>query len=107
MEAAGHYHRPVTASGVLPSAWEVVGQAHTCPTRLDPTYAQLTCVRGCGTFRERSREIAPRVAWTVRARRRTGRDHRRTHQHTDRRRPRFAQPRLTIHQRPFPLADDR
>ncbi len=24
VEAAGHYHRPVTASGVLPSAWEVV-----------------------------------------------------------------------------------
>ena len=31
---------------------------------------------------------------------RTGRDHRRAHQRTDRRRPRFEQPMLTIHQRP-------
>lgn len=36
---------------------------------------------------------------------RTGRDHRRAHQHTDRRRPRFEQPMLTIHHRPFPPAD--
>lgn len=32
---------------------------------------------------------------------RTGRDHRRAHQKVDRRRPRFQQPMLTIHQRPF------
>ncbi|AEA22340.1 Integrase catalytic region [Pseudonocardia dioxanivorans CB1190] len=32
---------------------------------------------------------------------RTGRDHRRAHQKVERRRPRFAQPMLTIHQRPF------
>ena len=32
---------------------------------------------------------------------RTGRDHRRAQQHVDRRRPRFEQPMLTIHQRPF------
>jgi IS30 family transposase len=37
---------------------------------------------------------------------RTGRDHRRAHQHTDRRRPRFEQPMLTIHHRPF-HPDDR
>jgi transposase, IS30 family len=36
---------------------------------------------------------------------RTGRDHRRAHQKVERRRPRFAQPMLTIHQRPFPFAD--
>ena len=36
---------------------------------------------------------------------RTGRDHRRAHQQHDRRRPRFQQPMLAIHQRPFPLAD--
>jgi IS30 family transposase len=32
---------------------------------------------------------------------RTGRDHRRAHQNQERRRPRFEQPMLTIHQRPF------
>lgn len=37
---------------------------------------------------------------------RTGRDHRRAHQHRDRRRPRFEQPMLTIHHRPF-QPDDR
>ena len=36
---------------------------------------------------------------------RTGRDHRRAQQRTDRRRPRFEQPMLTIHQRPFPPED--
>jgi hypothetical protein len=37
---------------------------------------------------------------------RTGRDHRRAQQRSDRRRPRFEQPMLSIHQRPFP-PDDR
>jgi transposase, IS30 family len=36
---------------------------------------------------------------------RTGRDHRRAHQRTERRRPRFEHPMLTIHQRPFPPED--
>jgi IS30 family transposase len=36
---------------------------------------------------------------------RTGRDHRRAHQHPGRRRPRFEQPMLTVHQRPFTPAD--
>jgi transposase, IS30 family len=36
---------------------------------------------------------------------RTGRDHRRAHQHASRRRPRFQQPMLTIGQRPFEPAD--
>jgi IS30 family transposase len=36
---------------------------------------------------------------------RTGRDHRRAHQCTERRRPRFEYPMLTIHQRPFPPED--
>lgn len=36
---------------------------------------------------------------------RTGRDHRRAHQREDRRRPRFQQPLLTIHDRPFPPTD--
>jgi len=36
---------------------------------------------------------------------RTGRDHRRAHQHLERRRPRFEQPMLTIHDRPFPPED--
>ena len=36
---------------------------------------------------------------------RTGRDHRRAHQRTERRRPRFEHPMLTIHQRPFAPED--
>ena len=36
---------------------------------------------------------------------RTGRDHRRAHQRTESRRPRFEQPMLTVHQRPFPPED--
>jgi IS30 family transposase len=36
---------------------------------------------------------------------RTGRDHRRAHQRTERRRARFEHPILTIHQRPFPPED--
>ena len=36
---------------------------------------------------------------------RTGRDHRRAQQRSDRRRPRFEQPMLSIHQRPFPPED--
>ena len=36
---------------------------------------------------------------------RTGRDHRRTQQRTDRRRPRFEQPMRSIHERPFPPED--
>nr|WP_246222511.1 IS30 family transposase [Phytoactinopolyspora limicola] len=36
---------------------------------------------------------------------RTGRDHRRAQQKTDRRRPRFEQPMLTVHQRPFQPED--
>ena len=36
---------------------------------------------------------------------RTGRDHRRAHQHAHRRRPRFEQPMLTIRQRPFQPED--
>jgi IS30 family transposase len=36
---------------------------------------------------------------------RTGRDHRRAHQRVERRRPRFQQPMLSIHQRPFPPED--
>ena len=36
---------------------------------------------------------------------RTGRDHRRAHQRVTRRRPRFGQPMLSIHRRPFPPED--
>ena len=36
---------------------------------------------------------------------RTGRDHRRAHQHAERRRPRFEQPMFTIRQRPFQPED--
>jgi transposase, IS30 family len=43
----------------------------------------------------------PAVPSEHRAPLRTGRDHRRAQQRPDRRRPRFAEPMLTIHQRPF------
>ncbi len=51
-------------------------------------------------FRRPSR-LAPQYRTPLR----TGRDHRRAQQREDRRRPRFQQPMLTIHQRPFPPAD--
>jgi IS30 family transposase len=47
----------------------------------------------------------PRVAPQHRSPLRTGRDHRRAHQKTERRRPRFEQPMLTIHERPFAPED--
>jgi transposase, IS30 family len=46
-----------------------------------------------------------RVAPQHRSPLRTGRDHRRAHQKTERRRPRFEQPMLSIHDRPFPPED--
>lgn len=51
----------------------------------------------------RSSRVAPRR----RSRLRTGRDHRRAQQRVERQGPRFSQPMLTIHERPFPLQDDR
>jgi IS30 family transposase len=47
----------------------------------------------------------PRLAPLHRSPLRTGRDHRRAHQKTERRRPRFEQPMLSIHERPFPPQD--
>jgi IS30 family transposase len=47
----------------------------------------------------------PTVAPEHRSPLRTGRDHRRAHQKTERRRPRFEQPMLTIHERPFAPED--
>jgi transposase, IS30 family len=47
----------------------------------------------------------PTVPSTQRSPLRTGRDHRKAHQRVDRRRPRFAEPMLTIHQRPFEPTD--
>ncbi len=53
-----------------------------------------------------SRFIRPsRLAPHRRSPLRTGRDHRRAHQRQQRRRPRFQQPMLTIHDRPFPILD--
>jgi IS30 family transposase len=53
-----------------------------------------------------SRLIRPgRVPSTHRSPLRTGRDHRRAHQKPAQRRPRFAQPMLSIHQRPFDPGD--
>jgi IS30 family transposase len=46
-----------------------------------------------------------RVAPQHRSPLRTGREHRRAHQKTERRRPRFEQPMLSIHDRPFPPHD--
>jgi IS30 family transposase len=46
-----------------------------------------------------------KVAAPSRSPLRTGRDHRRAQQHVQRRRPRFAQPMLSVHERPFDPAD--
>ncbi|WP_420866104.1 IS30 family transposase [Mycolicibacterium neoaurum] len=57
-------------------------------------------------YQPNSRFMRPsRLAPHRRSPLRTGRDHRRAHQRTQRRRPRFQQPMLTIHDRPFPPVD--
>jgi IS30 family transposase len=57
-------------------------------------------------YQPNSRFLRPsRLAPHRRSPLRTGRDHRRAHQRQQRRRPRFQQPMLTIHDRPFPLDD--
>jgi IS30 family transposase len=57
-------------------------------------------------YQPNSRFLRPsRLAPHRRSPLRTGRDHRRAHQCQQRRRPRFQQPMLTIHDRPFPPAD--
>ena len=57
-------------------------------------------------FQPNSRFLRPsRLAPNRRSPLRTGRDHRRAHYCQQRRRPRFQQPMLTIHGRPFPAAD--
>jgi IS30 family transposase len=57
-------------------------------------------------YQPNSRFMRPtRLAPHRRSPLRTGRDHRRAHQRQQRRRPRFQQPMLTIHDRPFPVDD--
>ena len=57
-------------------------------------------------YQPNSRFLRPsRLAPHRRSPLRTGRDHRRAHQRQQRRRPRFQQPMLTIHDRPFPAVD--
>jgi IS30 family transposase len=57
-------------------------------------------------YQPNSRFLQPsRLAPHRRSPLRTGRDHRRAHQCQQRRRPRFQQPMLTIHDRPFPAID--
>lgn len=57
-------------------------------------------------YQPNSRFVRPsRLAPHRRSPLRTGRDHRRAHQCHKRRRPRFQQPMLTIHDRPFPPVD--
>ncbi|WP_425320236.1 IS30 family transposase [Mycobacterium sherrisii] len=57
-------------------------------------------------YQPNSRFLRPsRLAPHRRSPLRTGRDHRRAHQCQQRRRPRFQQPMLTIHDRPFPPID--
>lgn len=57
-------------------------------------------------YQPHSRFLRPsRLAPHRRSPLRTGRDHRRAHQRPHRRRPRFQQPMLTIHDRPFPVDD--
>jgi len=54
-----------------------------------------------GSPLQRPSPLAPHHRFPLR----TGRDHRRAHQHAERRRPRFEQPMLTIRQRPFQPED--
>jgi IS30 family transposase len=54
-----------------------------------------------GSVLARPSKLAPQQRSPLR----TGRDHRRAQQRVERRRPRFEQPMLTIHQRPFPPED--
>jgi IS30 family transposase len=57
-------------------------------------------------YQPNSRFLRPsRLAPHRRSPLRTGRDHRRAQQRQQRRRPRFQQPMLTIHDRPFPVLD--
>lgn len=57
-------------------------------------------------YQPNSRFMRPsRLAPHRRSPLRTGRDHRRAHQRRQRRRPRFQQPMLTIHDRPFSVED--
>lgn len=57
-------------------------------------------------YQPNSRFLRPsRLAPHRRSPLRTGRDHRRAHQCQQRRRPRFEQPMLTVHDRPFPAVD--
>jgi IS30 family transposase len=57
-------------------------------------------------YQPHSRFLRPtRLAPHRRSPLRTGHDHRRAHQRPQRRRPRFQQPMLTIHDRPFPTLD--
>ncbi len=57
-------------------------------------------------YQPNSRFLRPsRLAPHRRSPLRTGRDHRRAHQNQQRRRPRFQQPMLTIHDRPFAVDD--
>jgi IS30 family transposase len=57
-------------------------------------------------YQPNSRFLRPsRLAPHRRSPLRTGRDHRRAHRRQQRRRGRFQQPMLTIHDRPFPAAD--
>lgn len=57
-------------------------------------------------YQPNSRFLRPsRLAPHRRSPLRTGRDHRRSHQNQQRRRPRFQQPMLTIHDRPFAVDD--
>ena len=59
-----------------------------------------------GAYQPNSRFLrSSRLAPHRRSPLRTGRDHRRAHQNQQRRRPRFQQPMLTIHDRPFAVDD--
>jgi transposase, IS30 family len=60
---------------------------------------QAVCQPGSSLLRPS--KVAPQHRCPLR----TGRDHRRAHQNVERRRPRFAQPILTVHHRPFSPAD--
>jgi IS30 family transposase len=109
--ARHHRRRLETNSELRALVGELLGQRWSpqqIARHLRAHFPELPGMRLChesiyqAIYQPGSSRIRPsRVRSVRRSPLRTGRDHRRAHQKVERRRPRFAQPMLTIHQRPF------
>jgi IS30 family transposase len=113
---ARHYRRRVETNDHLSAVvTELLGQRWSpqqISRHLRLHFPADTSMRLChesiyqAVYQPNSRFLRPsRLAPHRRSPLRTGRDHRRAHQRQQRRRPRFQQPMLTIHDRPFPPID--